>query len=99
MSKMVVLPKITLYIGWLVCVLVIPVGHENEKGFAPVLLQVQAFCYMQICILYCSAGHHFGQKDPILMPEMDGCAAARAIRHCGKPEAKPPPTDNGGLVG
>lgn len=50
MSKMVVLPKTTLYIGWLVCVLVIPVGHENEKGLAPVLLQVQAFCYMQICI-------------------------------------------------
>ena len=48
MSKMVVLPKITLYIGWLVCVLVIPVGHENEKGLAPVLLQVQVFCYMQI---------------------------------------------------
>ena len=34
----------------------------------------------------------------ILMPEMDGCAAARVIRHCGKPDAKPP-TDNGGLVG
>ena len=50
MSKMVGLPKITLYIGWLICVLVIPVGHENEKGLAPVLLQVQAFCYMQICI-------------------------------------------------
>lgn len=36
------------------------------------------------------------------MPEMDGCAAARAIRHCGKPDAKPdakPPTDNGRLVG
>lgn len=48
MSKMVVLPKTPLYIGWLVCVLVIPVGHENEKGLAPVLLQVQAFCYMQI---------------------------------------------------
>lgn len=32
---MVVLPKIPLYIGWLVCVLVIPVGHENEKGLAP----------------------------------------------------------------
>ena len=31
MSKMVVLPKTTLYIGWLVCVLVIPVGYENEK--------------------------------------------------------------------
>ena len=31
MSKMVVLPKIPLYIGWLVCVLVIPVGYENEK--------------------------------------------------------------------
>lgn len=29
---------------------------------------------------------------------MDGCAAARAIRHCGKPDAKPP-TNNGGLVG
>lgn len=98
---MVVLPKTTLYIGWLVCVLVIPVGHENEKGLAPVLLQVQAFCYMQICIFIMfrrSSGHHFGQKDPILMPEMDGCAAARAIRHCGKPDAKPP-TDNGGLVG
>ena len=24
----------------------------------------------------------------ILMPEMDGCAAARAIRHCGKPDAE-----------
>ena len=48
MSKMVVLPKTPLYIGWLVCVLVIPVGHENEKGLAPVLLQVQVFCYMQI---------------------------------------------------
>ena len=35
MSKMVVLPKIPLYIGWLVCVLVIPVRHENEKGLAP----------------------------------------------------------------
>ena len=34
----------------------------------------------------------------ISMPEMDGCAAARAIRHCGKPDAKPP-TDNGRLVG
>ena len=54
MSKMVVLPKTTLYIGWLVCVLVIPVGHENENGLAPVLLQVQAFCYMQICIFIMS---------------------------------------------
>lgn len=71
MSKMVVLPKTTLYIGWLVCVLVIPVGHENEKGLAPVLLQVQAFCYMQICNFM-----------------IDGCAAARAIRHCGKPDAE-----------
>ena len=35
----------------------------------------------------------------ILMPEMDGCAAARAIRHCGKPDAKTTPTDNDGLVG
>lgn len=35
----------------------------------------------------------------ILMPEMDGCAAARAIRHGGKPDAKTTPTDNGGLVG
>lgn len=33
------------------------------------------------------------------MPEMDGYAAARAIRHCGKPDAKTTPTDNGGLVG
>lgn len=33
------------------------------------------------------------------MPEMDGCAAARAIRHYGKPDTEPPPTDNGGLVG
>lgn len=71
MSKMVVLPKTTLYIGWLVCVLVIPVGHENEKGLAPVLLQVQAFCYMQICNFM-----------------IDGCAAARAIRYCGKADAE-----------
>ena len=35
----------------------------------------------------------------IVMPEMDGCAAARAIRHCGKPDAKTTHTDNGGLVG
>ena len=34
----------------------------------------------------------------IPMPEMDGCAVARDIRHCGKPDAKPP-TDNGGLMG
>lgn len=33
------------------------------------------------------------------MPEMDGCAAARAIRHCGKADAETTPTDNGGLVG
>ena len=33
------------------------------------------------------------------MPEMDGCAAARAIRHCGKPNTETTPTDNGGLVG
>ena len=25
------------------------------------------------------------------MPEMDGCAAARVIRHCGKPDAKTTP--------
>lgn len=30
---------------------------------------------------------------------MDGCVAARAIRHCGKPDAETIPTDNGGLVG
>lgn len=33
------------------------------------------------------------------MPEMDGCAAAVPSCHCGKPDAKTTPTDNGGLVG
>ena len=74
MSKMVVLPKIPLYIGWLVCVLVIPVGHENEKGLAPdnggLVGRTNTPCLVQKqgrgCLFWAySGGHRAGERLPL----------------------------------
>ena len=111
MSKMVVLPKIPLYIGWLVCVLVIPVGYENEKrartrppAGASLLLYANTTALMAQCFARRRKSRLQTAKwryiSRFATPVLAWTAAQRPVPSATAASRTPsPPTDNGGLVG